>query len=171
MEKCQVYLFIYDTPQICLSTERVIVQREVADALFDRLIETAQKVKAGPDADIAPLVTSSSASRVLDLVKDAKEKGGRVLVGDLTNNGSVLQPHIIVGVEPGWQIWDRESFGPVFGIKIVDTEEEGVQFANMSEYSLSAAIWTQDAEKGLRLSRQIRAGELKQFYLQYTASK
>ncbi|KAF8520727.1 aldehyde dehydrogenase [Hysterangium stoloniferum] len=148
--------------QACVSTERVIVQREISEALIKTLTTLAQKVHAGSDksAHIPPLITSGSAARVVSMLKDAKERGAEVIVGDLTHKGAVLQPHILLGVEPGWPMWDRETFGPVFGIKIVDTEEEAVTLANATDYSLMGAVWTRDIEKGLKIARRIRAGQV-----------
>ncbi|KAF8520725.1 aldehyde dehydrogenase [Hysterangium stoloniferum] len=148
--------------QICMSTERVIVQREISDALIKALTTLAQKVHAGPDksSHIPPLVTPGSAARVVSMLNDAKERGAEVIVGDLTHKGAVLQPHILLGVEPGWPMWDRETFGPVFGIKIVDTEEEAVTLANATDYSLMGAVWTRDIEKGLKIARRIRAAQV-----------
>jgi acyl-CoA reductase-like NAD-dependent aldehyde dehydrogenase len=144
-----------------MSNERVIVQRTVSEPLIAALTTLAKKITAGtsPSSHIAPLISPASASKVLSLLTDAQSRGARVLVGDLAHNGAILQPHIMLGIEPGWPMWERETFGPVFGIKIVDTEEEAVELANNTDFSLMGAVWTKDIERGLRVARRIRAGE------------
>jgi len=143
-----------------MSTERVIVQKEVSDELIDTVTALAKNIRAGNKADsqIPALTSKEFVPRVLSLIQDAKDRGGQILVGDITAEGSQIKPHIVLGVEPGWPLWDQESFGPVFGIKVVDTEEEAVALANATDYSLTAAIWTKDLAKGMRLGRQVRAG-------------
>ena len=144
-----------------MSNERVIVQRGASKALIEALTRMGQRIRSGPreDAQISPLITSSSAERVISLVKDAKSRGAEVLLGDLKHEGAYVKPHIVLGFEPGWRLWEEESFGPIFGIKVVDTEDEAIQLANRSDYSLIAALFTKDIEKGLKLSRRIRAGK------------
>ncbi|KIJ34541.1 hypothetical protein M422DRAFT_35053 [Sphaerobolus stellatus SS14] len=148
--------------QICMSNDRVIVQRGASKALIDALTSLGEKIRSGPrpDAQIPPLITEASAERVLSLINDAKSRGAEVILGDAAHQGAFMKPHIVLGFEPGWPLWEQESFGPVFGIKIVDTEEEAVELANMTDYSLMAAVWTRDIEKGLRISRLIRAGHV-----------
>ncbi|KAF8521125.1 aldehyde dehydrogenase [Hysterangium stoloniferum] len=152
----------FHSGQVCVSTERVIVQRAISSAFSKALIDIARELHAGdsPTSELSPLVTATSAERVLSLITDAKSRGASVLVGDVTRQGAVLQPHILLGVEPGWPIWEEETFGPVFGLKVVDTEEEAVELANESPYTLSGAVWTRDMDKGLRLARRIRASHV-----------
>lgn len=76
----------------------------------------------------------------------------------MTHDGAFVKPHIVVGVEPGWPLWEQESFGPVFGVKIADSEEELVALANDTNYSLTSAVWTRDIAKGMRVGRKIYCG-------------
>jgi len=152
----------FHSGQVCVSTERVIVQREISRAFSKALVDVARELHAGnsPTSELSPLVDARSAERVLSLITDAESRGASVLVGDVTRQGAVLQPHILLGVEPGWPIWEEETFGPVFGLKIVDTEEEAVDLANESPYTLSGAVWTRDMDKGLKMARRIRASHV-----------
>ncbi|KAF8581816.1 aldehyde dehydrogenase [Ramaria rubella] len=157
-----IYGSMFHSGQICMSNERVIVQRDMSSPLIDALTNLARKIQAStsPRAHLSPLFSTTSAEKVLSLVTDAHTRGGQVLVGDLVRDGAVIQPHIILGVEPGWPLWEKESFGPVFAMKVVDTEEEAVEMANRTDYSLMGAVWTQDLQKGLRVARRIRAGQV-----------
>ncbi|KAF8583508.1 ALDH-like protein [Ramaria rubella] len=148
--------------QICLSNERVVVQRDISEALIKELTTIAHKLHASnsPAAHLGPVFSTTHAETVVSLVADAHSRGAEVLVGDLASSGAIIQPHILLGVEPGWPLWERESFGPLFAIKIVDTEEEAIDLANSTEYSLAGAVWTQDIQKGLRLARKIRASQV-----------
>ena len=144
-----------------MSSERVIVQRGISNALIAALTTLAGKIHAGTQstAQIAPLFSQASAKNIISLVTDAHARGADVLLGDLSHDGAVVQPHILLGVEPGWPLWERETFGPVFVIKVADTEDELVELANQTDYSLTGAVWTRDVEKGLKIARRIHAGE------------
>ncbi|KIJ38758.1 hypothetical protein M422DRAFT_176140 [Sphaerobolus stellatus SS14] len=146
--------------QVCMSTERVIVQSGVSKELIEAVTSLARNIRVATDSGnhIPALTSKEFVPKVLSLLQDAKDRGGEVLVGDLTAHGAHLKPHIILGVEPGWPLWEQESFGPVFVIKVVETEEEAVKMANETDYSLTAAIWTGNMAKGLTLARQIRSG-------------
>lgn len=98
-----------------MSSERVIVQSGVADELISELKTLAEKLKAGPngtDANIAGVYNTASAERIIGLLKDAKEKGAEILLGDLTHDGPYVQPHIVLGYTPEMQAWTHETFGP-----------------------------------------------------------
>ncbi|KAF8483255.1 aldehyde dehydrogenase [Gautieria morchelliformis] len=157
-----VYGGMFNSGQICMSSERIIVQRGVSKALIAALTTIAQKIHAGtqPSSHIAPLFSSASASNVVSLLSDARTRGAEVLVGDVSHNGAVVQPHILLGVEPGWPLWEKETFGPVFAIKIADTEDELVDLANQTNYSLVGTVWTRDVEKGMKIARRLYAGQV-----------
>lgn len=100
-----------------MSTERVIVHESVAEPLISSIKEIVSKLKAGDistdaSCQLGPLFTERSAERIVDVLKKSQEAGAQVLLGDLTRDKAVLQPHILTGVKPGMALWDEESFGP-----------------------------------------------------------
>ena len=100
-----------------MSTERVVVQRGAAATLVPALQREFEKLRAGDiegdsNAKLPALINENAAENVLSLLREAKEAGAEVLVGDLTKEGAVLQPHIISDIKPGMRAFDRESFGP-----------------------------------------------------------
>ncbi|KAI0831987.1 aldehyde dehydrogenase [Trametes gibbosa] len=149
--------------QICMSTERVIVQRGAADMLLEHLTNLFRRIKAGePHVDgtnIAAVFSQGSAENAVGMVKDAVKEGAKVLVGDQSRQGAILQPHLLVDVKPGMRIWDRETFAPVLVVAVVDTIDEAVDMANASDYSLVAGVWTKDVNKAFNVSAKIHAGE------------
>ncbi|EMD35466.1 hypothetical protein CERSUDRAFT_96582 [Gelatoporia subvermispora B] len=144
--------------QICMSTERVIVARKVAPALTNALTQLFSKVRAGgPGSDLSALFREDSAVKVTDMIKDAKEKGAKILVGDGTRQGAVVQPHLVANVKTDMWIWNRETFGPVTTIIEFDTVEEAIELANTSDYSLTSALWTQNVNAAIDVGGRIRA--------------
>jgi acyl-CoA reductase-like NAD-dependent aldehyde dehydrogenase len=100
-----------------MSTERVIVHKDVAESLVATIREIASNIKAGAvpgssGAQIGPLFSEQSAERLIGILNEAKAGGAQALLGDLTRDGAVVQPHLFTGVKPGMKLWDEESFGP-----------------------------------------------------------
>ena len=102
--------------QMCIATERVIVQRAVSDKLISRLREIASKIQAGDQsatkARLGCVFSAAAAQNIVSMVKEAIESGAELLVGDLKADGAFVQPHVVLGAKPGQRMWDRESFGP-----------------------------------------------------------
>lgn len=101
--------------QICMSTERVIIMRPIAEVFLGELQKAFQRVSdnvGNLETSYATLFSDEGAENVVQMISEARDAGAQVLVGDGTRQGSVLKPHIVTGVKPGMRLWDRESFGP-----------------------------------------------------------
>ena len=102
--------------QMCISTERVIIQREVSQEFIERVKTITSKIRAGDvskgDAKLGPLYAAASAANVVSMVSEAVADGAELIVGDLKVDGAFVQPHVVLGAKPGQRLWDRETFGP-----------------------------------------------------------
>jgi acyl-CoA reductase-like NAD-dependent aldehyde dehydrogenase len=147
--------------QICMSTERIIVDRRVVDEFAAKLATRAGSLKVGdprdPSTQIGPLINASALDRVSELIEDAVEKGAEVLTGG-DADGLVYQPTVLRGVTPEMRIYREESFGPSVSIIEVDGAEEAIDVANDTDYGLSAAIFSRDVERAEQLARRIQSG-------------
>jgi acyl-CoA reductase-like NAD-dependent aldehyde dehydrogenase len=143
-----------------MSTERIIVQRAIADKYRQRLAETAEKV-FGKQAPAPVLVATVAVDKNRKLVSDAVSKGANILFGDADAKEDVstsLRPIIVENVTKEMDLYATESFGPTVSLYVVDTEEEAVSLANDTDYGLTAAVFTEDLRRGLRVARQIDSG-------------
>lgn len=147
--------------QICMSTERIIVVEAIADAFLAKFAAKAKSMATGdPREGTTPLgsvVDFRTVKHVNSLIEDAVSKGAKVLSGGLAE--TVLMPATVVdGVAEGMNLYRDESFGPVVAVIRARDEAHAIELANDTEYGLSAAVFTGDAARGLRVARQIKSG-------------
>jgi acyl-CoA reductase-like NAD-dependent aldehyde dehydrogenase len=147
--------------QICMSTERIIVVASIADE-FARLF--AAKARAMPCGDpregktpLGAVVDRQTVMHVNALIDDAIAKGAKVMSGGKAD-GVFMPATVVDGVNATMRLYSEESFGPVVGVIRATDEANAVRLANDSEYGLSAAVFTRDVVRGLRVARQIRSG-------------
>ncbi|HWH95289.1 MAG TPA: aldehyde dehydrogenase family protein [Baekduia sp.] len=147
--------------QICMSTERIVVDRAIAPDLEAKLIDKAQGLTVGDPRDpttmIGPVVNAAAAQRVGELLDDAKAKGARVLTGGQAE-GLVLTPTIVADVTPDMRIYAEESFGPIVTVIAAQDQDDAVRVANDTEYGLSAAVFGQDIANAQAVARRIQSG-------------
>ena len=147
--------------QICMSTERIIVVDAVADAFAIKFREKVGSMPVGdPRAGKTPLgavVDQKTVDTVRSLIDDALASGAEMLVGGEAK-GVLMPAHVIDKVTPGMKLFRDESFGPVVGITRARDEAHAIELANDTDYGLSAAVFTRDTARGLRVARQIKSG-------------
>jgi acyl-CoA reductase-like NAD-dependent aldehyde dehydrogenase/ABC-type branched-subunit amino acid transport system ATPase component len=146
--------------QICMSTERLIVDEKVADAFVEKF---AAKARALPHGDprghvvLGSLVTKEAVTRNKELLDDAVSKGAKVVAGG-EFNGTVVSATVLDRVTPAMRIYTEESFGPVKPIIRVKNTEEAIRVANDTEYGLSAAVFGKDIARALGVAKRIQSG-------------
>lgn len=146
--------------QICMSTERIIVEEAVADAFVERLAARAQALSAGDpreDPILGALVSDEAAQRVEGLIADALEKGAVLRAGG-TRQGAIVTATILDHVTPQMRIYAEESFGPVKPVVRVPDAEAAVACANDTEYGLSSAVFSQDITRARQVANRLNAG-------------
>ncbi|WP_030485618.1 aldehyde dehydrogenase [Nocardioides aequoreus] len=146
--------------QICMSTERIIVDEAVADDFVARL---ASKVSSLPVGDpsghvvLGSVVDQDTVDRCHELLDDAVQRGATVVSGGRAE--STLMPATLLdGVTREMRIWREESFGPVKPIMRVRGVEEAVAAANDTDFGLSAAVFGGDAARALDVAHRIESG-------------
>ncbi len=148
--------------QICMSTERIIVVDEVADAFVAKFREKAGSMAVGdPREEATPLgavVDIKTAKNVRELVDDAIAQGAERIVGDDFGDSVLVPAQVIDKVTPAMKLFRDESFGPVVGIVRARDEAHAIELANDTEYGLSSSVFTRDVARGLKVARQIEAG-------------
>jgi acyl-CoA reductase-like NAD-dependent aldehyde dehydrogenase len=148
--------------QICMSTERIIVVDAVADAFTEAFRAKVASMAVGdPREGTTPLgavVDARTVAHCRGLIDDALAHGATLLTGGETLANVLMPAHVVDGVTQAMKLFRDESFGPVVAIIRARDEDHAIELANDSEYGLSAAVFTRDTARGLRVARQIRSG-------------
>jgi acyl-CoA reductase-like NAD-dependent aldehyde dehydrogenase len=155
--------FLYQG-QICMSTERFVVDNKIADAFVAKFAERAKALPVGDPASgaasvIGPVITKASGARINGLIDDALAKGATLAAGGRAD-GALMPATIVDHVTPGMTIYDEETFGPVTTIVRVDGADEAVRVANDTLYGLSAAVFGRDVTRALDVASRIESGSV-----------
>ncbi|TGT74320.1 aldehyde dehydrogenase [bacterium M00.F.Ca.ET.159.01.1.1] len=146
--------------QICMSTERLIVDEKIADEFVSKLAARASKLPAGDPRGhvvLGSLISSQAADKMEELIADATAKGAKLAAGG-KRTGTVVEATLLDHVTPAMRVYAEESFGPVKPVIRVKGEDEAVRVANDTEYGLSSAVFSRDIRRAMAVAARIQAG-------------
>lgn len=159
--KAAVFGAFMNQGQICMSTERIIVDKKVADDFIERFKARAQKLTVGDptksDAPLGAVVDDGTVKVLRTLIDDAQQKGAKVVTGG-TYEGVLFKPTIVDQVTPEMKLFRDESFGPIVAVTRVDGDEEAIAKANDTDYGLSAAVFGRDIGRAISVAERIESG-------------
>ncbi len=147
--------------QICMSTERIIVDERIADAFVSRLAAKASSLPLGDPrqgpAVLGSVVDMSTVERCNALIDDALARGASLVCGGKADN-TLMPATLLDHVTASMRIFHDESFGPVKPIVRVKGIEAAIACANDNEYGLSAAVFGRDVARAMNVARRIESG-------------
>ncbi|GGE13796.1 aldehyde dehydrogenase [Marinithermofilum abyssi] len=150
--------------QTCMAVERVYVE----DAIFEKFVQQlvvkakALRVGRGEGRDVGSMTYPHQLKIVEEHLKDAVDKGARILCGGRRLNEETLhfEPTVLVDVDHSMRIMREETFGPVIPVMRFSLESEAVQLANDSPYGLNGSVWSKDLHKARRVASRIESGNI-----------
>ncbi len=152
--------FVYQG-QVCMSTERVVVDEKIADDFVMKFAAKARGLPAGNPRNgnivLGPMIGVESAERVEALIKDAVAKGAKLVAGG-QREGTIMAATVLDFVSPEMTIYREESFGPVASVVRVKNVEDAIRIANDTEYGLSSAVFGRDVNRALAVAKRIESG-------------
>ncbi|WP_136797186.1 aldehyde dehydrogenase family protein [Desulfosediminicola ganghwensis] len=131
--------------QMCTSTERIYVDETVAAEFNELVVGYARQYRVGPwnmdNVNIGPIVNHRQHRTVLAHIKDAVEKGAKLLLGSDDQQPPYIQPTVIAGMTPDMRVEQEETFGPLICISTYSDIENAITRANHSDYGLGAVVF------------------------------
>jgi aminomuconate-semialdehyde/2-hydroxymuconate-6-semialdehyde dehydrogenase len=155
--------------QICLCSSRILIEGSIYEQFKKDFCSKASKLVIGDPMDIdtqfGAISSEEHFSKINNYIELARQEGASILTGGNTSklngrcsNGWFIKPTIIEGLDHSSRLNQEEIFGPVVTLESFDSESDAIEMANNTDYGLSATIWTEDLDKGRRISRGIEAG-------------
>jgi acyl-CoA reductase-like NAD-dependent aldehyde dehydrogenase len=146
--------------QMCISTERIYVDEIIADKFESLVVEIASGYKVGPwdmqGVNIGPIINAAQHEKIVQHIRDAEQKGARILLGGAKQPERYITPTVIGGMTPQMRMEREETFGPVVAISPYSDVQEAIERANDSNYGLGAVVFgNRDAEA---VAEQLEAG-------------
>jgi acyl-CoA reductase-like NAD-dependent aldehyde dehydrogenase len=147
--------------QSCISTQRIYLHEEIADAFLDVLLPRVDALVVGDPldeaTDVSALISRGERDRVESWIDEAVAAGAKVAAGGTERNG-VLAPTVLTNVQPDMKVCSQEVFGPVVAVQTYTEVDDAFDLANETRYGLQAAIFTRDLPLALRAARELDFG-------------
>ncbi len=150
--------------QVCVAGSRLIVQRDIAEALAERIAARFELLRPGrtwdSTASMSPIVSRVQLERIEDVVQRARDAGAQLRCGGRRGDGSgyYYLPTLLAVTGPRNPAVQEEIFGPVLTMQVFDDEDKAFALASHETYGLAAGVHTSDAGRTMRAMRRIDAG-------------
>lgn len=149
--------------QVCISAQRVIVERAVESELLARIVAKVGALNAGDPlaahTQIGPLISVAEAERVEAWIDEAVQAGARLLVGG-ERRGALVTPAVLADATPAMRLVREELFGPAVACMVADDFDQAMALANATNFGLAASVFTRDLNQALRFMREADAGNV-----------
>ncbi|OAV00372.1 MULTISPECIES: NAD-dependent succinate-semialdehyde dehydrogenase [Moraxella] len=150
--------------QTCVCANRIYVQAGIYEAFVEKLIEKTAELKVGDGTksgvDIGPLINQDAVDKSLELLEDAKDKGGEIVGGGkLEDQGELFfKPAVIKYANDQMRVAQEEIFAPIAPVFRFEDEEEVIRRANDTEFGLASYFYSQNLNRVIRVSERLAFG-------------
>jgi len=158
--QCALKGFSY-AGQVCLSVQRILVQRAVVGEFTAKLVDVARGLKIGDPkektTDIGPMISEGEARRAEAWIQEAVASGASLLTGG-QRQGAYLTPAVLANVQPQMRVVCQETFAPIVTVQTYETLDEALRLANDSAFGLQAGVFTGSLSVAMAAGRGLRVG-------------
>jgi len=149
--------------QVCISLQRLLVERQIYDAFLERLLEKVRRLRVGDprnaQTNVGPMIDDASVKKAMEWVEEALERGAKALT-PYKVEGRLFAPLVLEDVAHECRAWKDEIFAPVVCVEAFDDFAEAVRLVDESRYGLQAGIFARDMRRILYAYRRINVGAL-----------
>lgn len=163
--KAAIFGAYMNSGQICMSTDRVVVHRAIAEHFIAAFTKAVDAIPYGDPSDpqtvVGPVVNARAAQHISALIKDAVAKGATLLAGTGEiegDNGTLLKPVLLTDITKEMDIFYGEIFGPATVVHVVDTVDEAVALANDTDYGLTGGVISGNLADALDVADRMQTG-------------
>lgn len=157
----------YNQGEVCNAGSRLVIDRSIRDEVVSRLLDKAKRFEPrdplDPAGQMGAIVSSVQHSRILRYIETGEREGAKLVLDGKAHNsdkGWFVGPTVFTDVSNDMTIAREEIFGPVLSVIDCDSPEDAIRIANDTSYGLAASVWTRDITRALRISQQLRAGNV-----------
>ena len=151
----------YHAGQVCVSTQRIYVHRDIADDFSQRLIERVERLRTGDptreDTEVGPLILPREADRVAEWIQDAVDGGATLATGGTRLSETTLQPTVLLDPAADARVSRLEVFGPVVAVYRYADLDNAIARANALPTAFQASIFAQDIDIAMRAANRLDA--------------
>lgn len=161
---------LFNQGQVCCAGSRIFVHEDIYDKFVPELVKRFNSVTVGnpldPNTQMGSQIDKRQMNKILSYVKIGTDEGATLLCGgeqfteNGLENGCFIRPTLLGNVTNDMRVAKEEIFGPVACIIKFKSEDEVIEMANDSEYGLGGAVFTNDINRAVRISRAIETGRV-----------
>ena len=161
---------LFNQGQVCCAGSRIFVHEDIYDKFVPELVKRFNSVTVGnpldPNTQMGSQIDKRQMNKILSYVKIGTDEGATLLCGgeqfteNGLENGCFIRPTLLGNVTNDMRVAKEEIFGPVACIIKFKSEDEVIGMANDSEYGLGGAVFTNDINRAVRISRAIETGRV-----------
>ena len=161
-QACAIGGFAY-AGQVCISVQRMYVQRSVWDRFVSIFLDRVRALKVGdpldPATDVGPMIDEKNARRSEEWIQEAVQGGARLLMGG-KRRGKFVEPAVLTNVDHEAKVCREEAFAPLVVLEPFDEWRQAIALANDSKYGLNAGVFTNDIREAFQAIEDLEVGSV-----------
>ena len=148
--------------QTCVCTNRIFLHESIHNEFIEKFATKVKSIKTGYGLDkgveIGPMINEDAVIKDINLIKDAINKGAKVIAGGMRKKGLFIEPTILCNIDSNMDIFSSEIFGPIAAIYKFNSESEVIEMANNTKYGLASYFYGRDYALIWRVAEALEFG-------------
>lgn len=148
--------------QTCVCTNRIFLHESIHNEFIEKFATKVKSIKTGYGLDkgveIGPMINENAVIKDINLIKDATNKGAKVIAGGMRKKGLFIEPTILCNIDSNMDIFSSEIFGPIAAIYKFNSESEVIEMANNTKYGLASYFYGRDYALIWRVAEALEFG-------------